>query len=195
MRVELTKRADYAIRAVLALAHAKEGELMSVRRVALEEPVPVRFLPQVMTDLVRAGLADGVEGRGGGYRLARTAASISLLDIIEAIEGNSRRRVCVLRGGPVLTRWSVRRPRSVHGRPGGTPGESCGYQYWCTCQPSEMSELKVRRRADCGDHELGSNPFTTSQADACLESGGSDRRATESVEESPTKMDPVTPSR
>ena len=100
MRVELTKRADYAIRAVLALARARDGELMSVRRVAEEQQIPVRFLPQVMTDLVRAGLADGVEGRAGGYRIARPAASISLLDIIEAIEGDSRRRSCVLRGGP-----------------------------------------------------------------------------------------------
>ena len=100
MRVELTKRADYAIRAVLALARATDGELMSVRRVSDEQHIPVRFLPQVMSDLVRAGLADGVEGRRGGYRLARPAASISLLDIIEAIEGDSRRRSCVLRGGP-----------------------------------------------------------------------------------------------
>lgn len=100
MRVELTKRADYAIRAVLALAHATDGELMSVRRIALEQHVPARFLPQVMGDLLRAGLVDGVEGRSGGYRLSRPAASISLLDVIEAIEGDSRRRTCVLRGGP-----------------------------------------------------------------------------------------------
>lgn len=100
MRVELTKRADYAIRAVLALARATDGELMSVRRVSDEQHIPVRFLPQVMTDLVRAGLADGVEGRRGGYRLARPMTSISLLDVIEAIEGDSRRRSCVLRGGP-----------------------------------------------------------------------------------------------
>ena len=39
-------------------------------------------------------------GRAGGYRLAKPAASISLLDVIEAVEGDSRRRTCVLRGGP-----------------------------------------------------------------------------------------------
>lgn len=100
MRVELTKRADYAIRAVIALARSADGELMSVRRVAVDQHIPARFLPQVMTDLVRAGLVQGVTGRRGGYRLARPAAAISLLDVVEAVEGDSRRRTCVLRGGP-----------------------------------------------------------------------------------------------
>ena len=55
MRLELTKRADYAIRTVLALARAADDERLSVRRVAADQRVPERFLPQVMRDLVRAG--------------------------------------------------------------------------------------------------------------------------------------------
>ena len=71
-------------------------------RVAAEQQVPPRFLPQVMRDLVRAGLVEGAVGRNGGYRLAKASDAISLLDIIEAVEGDSRRRVCVLRGGPCV---------------------------------------------------------------------------------------------
>jgi Rrf2 family protein len=100
MRLELTKRADYAIRAVVALASAAPGERLSVRRLAADRAIPVRFLPQIMTDLVRAGIVEGVTGRAGGYRLARPAGAISMLEIIEAIEGDSRRSTCVLRGGP-----------------------------------------------------------------------------------------------
>jgi len=100
MRLELTKRADYAIRAVLALSRATDGERLSVRRIAADERVPERFLPQVMGDLVRAGLVEGTVGRSGGYQLAKPAAEISLLEVVEAVEGDSRRRVCVLRGGP-----------------------------------------------------------------------------------------------
>jgi len=100
MRLELTKRADYAIRAVLALSRATDGERLSVRRIAADERVPERFLPQVMSDLVRAGLVEGTVGRSGGYQLAKPAAEISLLEVVEAVEGDSRRRVCVLRGGP-----------------------------------------------------------------------------------------------
>jgi Rrf2 family protein len=100
MRLELTKRADYAIRTVLALARAADDERLSVRRVAADQRVPERFLPQVMRDLVRAGLVDGTVGRAGGYRIAKPPAEISLLDVVEAVEGDSRRRVCILRGGP-----------------------------------------------------------------------------------------------
>ena len=99
MRIQLTKRADYAIRAVVALATVADGR-QSVRRIAAEQAIPVRFLPQVMADLVAAGIAEGVVGRSGGYRLARPAATVTILEVIEAIEGDSRRETCVLRGGP-----------------------------------------------------------------------------------------------
>lgn len=100
MRLELTKRGDYAIRAALALARAESGERLSVRRISEDMSIPVRFLPQVMADLVRAGLATAAPGRNGGYVLARPPAELTLLDVIEAVEGDSRRQTCVLRGGP-----------------------------------------------------------------------------------------------
>ena len=99
MRLELTKRGDYAVRAMIALACDDAG-LMSARTIAAGMAIPPRFLPQVMADLVRAGLAEGVTGRSGGYRLSVSAADISLLAIVEAAEGTSRRETCVLRGGP-----------------------------------------------------------------------------------------------
>lgn len=99
MRLELTKRGDYAVRAMIALA--RDGaELQSARTIAAEMAIPPRFLPQVMGDLARADLVEGVTGRSGGYRLAAAAADISLLTIVEAVEGTSRRETCVLRGGP-----------------------------------------------------------------------------------------------
>ena len=99
MRLELTRRGDYAVRATLALARSDEDR-RSARSIAEEMAIPVQFVPQVMGDLVRAGLVEAVPGRTGGYRLARPADSISLLDVIEAVEGDSRRQTCVLRGGP-----------------------------------------------------------------------------------------------
>jgi Rrf2 family protein len=100
MRLELTKRGDYAVRAILALARTPGGTLLSVRRIAEEMAIPVRFLPQVMSTLVAAGLVEATTGRAGGYRLARSPDSITLLDVVEAAEGDGRRRTCVLRGGP-----------------------------------------------------------------------------------------------
>jgi Rrf2 family protein len=98
--MELTKRGDYGVRAMLALSRAPAGRLLSVRRIADEMAIPIRFLPQVMGDLSAAGLVSARTGRTGGYRLARPADQISLLDVVEAIEGDGRRRSCVLRAGP-----------------------------------------------------------------------------------------------
>ncbi len=55
-----------------------------------------------MTEVVRAGIAETRVGRSGGYRLARDPASISLLEVVEAVEGDPRRRVCVFSNSPCL---------------------------------------------------------------------------------------------
>jgi Rrf2 family protein len=84
---------------MLALARPGAGQLGSGALVEATA-IPSSFLPQVMGDLVRAGLVANRRGRLGGYRLARPAGDISLLAVVEAVEGDGRRRTCVLRGGP-----------------------------------------------------------------------------------------------
>jgi Rrf2 family protein len=100
MRLELTHRGSYAIRAVLTLARADADEVVPARRIAKEMDIPVRFLPQVLGDLSRVGIVEARLGRAGGYRLSKPAAEISLLDVIEASEGDARRQTCVLTGKP-----------------------------------------------------------------------------------------------
>jgi Rrf2 family protein len=100
MRLELTRRADYAVRAMLALAADKSGQVTTGREIADQMAIPVAFLPRVMADMVAAGLVRSTTGRSGGYVLARSAEEIALLEVIEAVEGDSRRTTCVLRGGP-----------------------------------------------------------------------------------------------
>jgi Rrf2 family iron-sulfur cluster assembly transcriptional regulator len=100
MRLELTRRGDYAVRAMLALADAPDGTWLSVARISAAMGIPARFLPRVMAELVRVGLIEGRLGRTGGYRLARPAAAITLLDVIDAVEHDDGTRTCVLRGGP-----------------------------------------------------------------------------------------------
>lgn len=100
MRLELTHRGSYAIRAVLALARSSGEDVVPARRIAKEMDIPARFLPQVLGDLNRAGIVEARLGRAGGYRLSRPAADISLLDIIQAAEGDARRQTCVLTGKP-----------------------------------------------------------------------------------------------
>jgi Rrf2 family protein len=85
---------------MLALAADTTSDWLSVPRISASMAIPTRFLPAVMTDLVRAGLVEGRAGRSGGYRLLRPAAAISLLDVIDAVEPDPEQRTCVLRGGP-----------------------------------------------------------------------------------------------
>jgi Rrf2 family iron-sulfur cluster assembly transcriptional regulator len=100
MRLELTRRGDYAVRAMLALAVMDGDRPVSARRIAERMDIPVRFLPHVLSDLVRAGLVVGTTGRTGGYRLARRPADLDLLRIVDAVEDDGDAARCVLRGGP-----------------------------------------------------------------------------------------------
>lgn len=100
MRLELTRQGDYAVRAMLALA-GKDGDgWLSVTRISAAMAIPERVLPRVMRDLGAAGLVEARTGRTGGYRLARPAAEITLLDVIRAAEPDDEERRCVLRGIP-----------------------------------------------------------------------------------------------
>jgi Rrf2 family protein len=78
----------------------QDGERVAAPRISEAMNIPPQFLARVMASLVRAGLVEATTGRAGGYRLARPAASIAALEIIEAAEGDARRRDCVLRGAP-----------------------------------------------------------------------------------------------
>ena len=100
MKLELTRRGDYAVRAMLALGQHSGAAWLSVPAVSAAMVIPERFLPRVMADLVEAGLVIGRRGRTGGYQLARPAEQITLLDIISAAEPGPDVRVCILRGGP-----------------------------------------------------------------------------------------------
>jgi Rrf2 family protein len=99
VRLQLTKRADYGVRAMLALARAPE-ERLTAPRIAATMHIPAHFLPQVMADLARAGLVHSTAGRSGGYRLAREPGEITLLEVIDAVEGDDRSYDCVLRDAP-----------------------------------------------------------------------------------------------
>lgn len=99
MRLELTRRGDYAIRAVIALArHAPD--VVGAAQLADEMAIPRRFVAQVMTEVVRSGIAEARLGRAGGYRLVRSPSDISVLDVVAAVEGDVGRRTCVLRNAP-----------------------------------------------------------------------------------------------
>src|SRR5690348_8931729 len=97
----LTKRGDYTVRAALALGKAfSTGSLRKIREVAPEMNLPLKYTPQILNLLCKAGIAEARAGQQGGYRLTRSPEEISMLEIVEAAEGPFRAERCTLRGGP-----------------------------------------------------------------------------------------------
>ena len=86
--------------ALVHLAGLPTGQLAFVNDIAVTNNIPKKFLDAILGELRNAGFVQSRKGKDGGYRLARDASTISLLDVIEAVEGDSRRQSCVLRGGP-----------------------------------------------------------------------------------------------
>jgi Rrf2 family protein len=101
VNLRLTRRGDYAVRAAISLGRGfSDQRYRKIREVASEMSIPLRYTPQILRLLARAGLAEARAGRVGGYRLLRDPRDISLLEIVEASEGPLRTGECTLRGGP-----------------------------------------------------------------------------------------------
>jgi Rrf2 family protein len=100
MNMTLSKRGDYVMRAAIFLASAPPGVSRKIREVVADTELPPAFAPQILTDLVRAGLATSKAGRDGGYQLSRDPSSITALEIVEAAEGPLAAERCALGEGP-----------------------------------------------------------------------------------------------
>src|SRR6266481_1041434 len=86
LRMRLSARSDYALRAAIELA-ASGGGHVTADQLARTEGIPGKFLEAILTQLRRAGLVRSQRGPDGGFWLARPADEISLADIIRAIDG------------------------------------------------------------------------------------------------------------
>lgn len=82
----ITKKTEYAIRALSELA-SEPARRMTANQVAQRQEIPPKYLPQIVSELSQAGLLHSVRGYGGGIRLARPPHEITLMQIIEAVQG------------------------------------------------------------------------------------------------------------
>ncbi len=93
--MQITRQADYAVRAVLYLSRLGGGERAATSTVAEEQRIPPSFLAKIISQLSIAGLLHTSRGARGGVTLARPAREITLLDVIEAIDGPIMLNECV----------------------------------------------------------------------------------------------------
>jgi Rrf2 family protein len=84
--MQLTRQADYAIRALLHLSSKESGSVVQTREIAANQDIPEKYLPTIMRTLARAGLVRTLRGNQGGVLLARRPDEINLREVIEAIE-------------------------------------------------------------------------------------------------------------
>lgn len=85
--MRLSKKTEYALKALIYAAHHPEGTTFQIKELAERNAIPKKFLELILLDLKNAGLVQSRRGVGGGYLLARHPAAVRSSEIIEAIEG------------------------------------------------------------------------------------------------------------
>lgn len=93
--MQITRQADYAVRAVLYLARMEENQRAATSAIAQEQGIPPSFLAKIISQLSIAGLLHTSRGARGGVTLARDPKDITLLEVIEAIDGPIMLNECV----------------------------------------------------------------------------------------------------
>jgi len=97
--MQITRQADYAVRAVLYLARKQSNQRAATSTIAKEQRIPPSFLAKIISQLSIAGLLHTSRGARGGVLLAREPKDITLLEVIEAIDGPIMLNECVGEGG------------------------------------------------------------------------------------------------
>ena len=85
--LKISQKTEYALRAMLELATRSDAGLTSAREISERQRIPLRFLEQQLGSLSKAGLVESFRGAGGGCRLAKEPADITVADVVDAIEG------------------------------------------------------------------------------------------------------------
>ena len=93
--MQITRQADYAVRAMIYLAQLGPQNRASTSQIAQEKQIPPSFLAKIVSQLSVAGLLQTSRGARGGVSLAKNPEQISLLDVVEAIDGPILLNECV----------------------------------------------------------------------------------------------------
>ncbi len=86
--MKISAKAEYACLAMLALARQRSDDVpVRIKEISEAHAIPERYLVQILLQLKGAGLVHSTRGASGGYRLARPAATISLSEVLTAVDG------------------------------------------------------------------------------------------------------------
>jgi Rrf2 family protein len=123
--MQITRQADYALRAMLYLARLDPNQRAATSQIAEEQEIPPSFLAKIISQLSIAGLIHTSRGAHGGVSLARKPEDVSLLDVVEAIDG------------PITLNDCTQDPDIC------TFGETCPlHEVWCETQAELVNKLR-----------------------------------------------------
>ena len=90
-----SRSAEYAIRALVHLASLPPDEFAMVKQIAAEDGIPSHFLAKILQDLARDGILRSSKGPRGGFRLRQAPGEVTMLQIVEAVDGKNRFERCI----------------------------------------------------------------------------------------------------
>ncbi len=123
--MQITRQADYALRAMLYLAQLEPTQRAATSQIAEEQHIPPSFLAKIISQLSIAGLIHTSRGARGGVSLARQPEEISVLEVVEAIDG------------PISLNECTENPSAC------PFGEDCPLRpLWCDTQTELVKRLK-----------------------------------------------------
>lgn len=93
--MQVTREGDYGIRSVLYLARQSNKKVSFVNEISEEYKIPRSFLAKILQKLVRAKIVRSYRGVKGGFSLAKPARDITVLSVLEAIEGAMAVNICI----------------------------------------------------------------------------------------------------
>lgn len=129
--MQITRQADYAVRAMLYLARLEPNDRAATSKIAEVQKIPPSFLAKIISQLSIAGLIHTSRGAKGGVLLSRPASSISLLEVVEAIDGPISLNECTL--SPNICEFSDDCPM---------------HKIWCETQAELVAKLRKSTFAD-----------------------------------------------
>jgi Rrf2 family protein len=123
--MQITRQADYALRAILYLARLGPDQKASTKQIAAAQEIPPSFLAKIISELKKGKLVTADRGAGGGVSLARKPEEISLLDVVEAIDDTISLNECT--ADPSICSF----------------GDSCPlHEVWCEAEAQLIRKLR-----------------------------------------------------